>query len=107
MTINDDTKLDYCDQVAAYEINMLKVYGAVVGGDDLYRLLGYSSGDSFRHASSRGTLPVATFKRKGFRHRFARTRDIAKWLVAIGKELRLESGHLPAKKKKYFMNIKN
>lgn len=100
MTKNDDVKLDYCDQVAAYEINLLKVYGAVIGGDDLHHVLGYSSGDAFRHAASRRTLPVVTFKRKGFRYRFARTHDIAKWLVSLGKEPdgKVDNGYRSAKR---------
>ncbi len=74
---------DICDKVAAYEIGLLKLYGAVIGGRDLHHVLGYSSGDAFRQAACRKTLPVQTFKRDGFRLRFARTHDVAKWLASL------------------------
>ena len=79
--------LDLSDQVNAYELCLLKAYGAVIGGHDLHHVLGFSSACAFRQAACRGTLPVPTFKRSGFRMRFARTHDIAKWLVAVGREL--------------------
>lgn len=78
---------DFCDQVAAYEICLLKLYGAVIGGHDLHHVLGYPSGAAFRQAAHRKTVPVQTFKQPGYRMRFARTHDIAKWLVSVGREL--------------------
>lgn len=78
---------DFCDQVAVYEICLLKLYGAVIGGHDLHHVLGYSSGAAFRQAAHRKTVPVPTFRRPGFRMRFARTHDIAVWLVSAGREL--------------------
>lgn len=78
---------DVCDQVAAYEICLLKLYGAVIGGHDLPHVLGYPSSAAFRQAVCRKTLPIQTFKRPGFRMRFARTHDIAKWLVSVGSDL--------------------
>lgn len=83
----ENQKFDICDQVAAYEMSLLKLYGAVIGGHDLHHVLGYSSGSAFRQAACRKTVPVPTFKRPGFRMRFARTHDIAKWLVSVGREL--------------------
>ncbi|WP_369157513.1 hypothetical protein [Candidatus Thiodiazotropha sp. LNASS1] len=74
---------DICDKVAAYELCLLKLYGAVIQGRDLHHILGYSSGDAFRHAVCRKTLPVQTFKRPGYRMRFARTHDIAIWLASM------------------------
>lgn len=71
------------DKVAAYELCLLKLYGAVIQGRDLHHVLGYSSGDAFRHAACRKTLPVHTFKRPGYRMRFARTHDIAIWLASM------------------------
>ena len=81
------TELDKCDQVAIYEIGMLKTYGAIIYGHDLWKVLGYTSGSAFRKAVQRKTVPVPTYKRPGYRRRFARTHDIAKWLVALGSEL--------------------
>jgi hypothetical protein len=72
-----------CDKVTAYEMCLLKLYGAVIQGRDLHHVLGYSSGDAFRQAVCRKTLPVQTFKRPGFRMRFARTHDIAIWLASM------------------------
>lgn len=72
---------DICDKIAGYELCLLKLYGAVIQGRDLHHVLGYTSGDAFRQAACRKTLPVQTFKRPGFRMRFARTHDIAKWLA--------------------------
>lgn len=74
---------DICDKVAAFELCLLKLYGAVIQGRDLHHVLGYSSGDAFRQAVCRKTLPVQTFKRPGFRMRFARTHDIAIWLASM------------------------
>lgn len=82
-----EDELDLCDQVAAYEVCLLKTYGAVIGGRDLHHVLGYPSSDAFRQAVHRKTVPVQTFRRPGFRARFARTHDIAKWLVSVGREL--------------------
>lgn len=85
--IYPDVGFDLCDQVAAYEVCLLKTYGAVIGGRDLHHVLGYPSSDAFRQAVHRKTVPVQTFRRSGFRTRFARTHDIAKWLVSVGREL--------------------
>lgn len=79
--------IDLCDQVAVYEMCLISMYGAVIGGHDLHHVLGYSSAAAFRQAAHRKTVPVPTFRRQGFRMRFARTHDIAKWLVSVGREL--------------------
>lgn len=79
--------VDFCDQVSAYEICLLKEYGAVIGGHDLHHVLGYPSDAAFRQAAHRKTVPVKTFRRLGFRMRFARTHDIAVWLVSMDKKL--------------------
>lgn len=85
--LHSNVELDLCDQLAAYEVCLLKAYGAVIGGRDLHHVLGYPSSDAFRQAVHRKTVPVQTFRRPGFRSRFARTHDIAKWLVSVGREL--------------------
>jgi len=84
---NEITELDKCDQVAIYEMGMLKAYGAIIYGHDLWKVLGYPSSTAFRQSVRRKTVPVATFKRPGYKMRFARTHDIAKWLVAIGDDM--------------------
>jgi hypothetical protein len=88
MELQNDMKiLDLCDQVAVYEMSMLKLYGAVIYGHDLWKVLGYPTGMAFRQSVRRKTVPVPTFKRSGYRMRFARTHDIAKWLVALSSEV--------------------
>lgn len=78
---------DFCGQVMVYEICLLKLYGAVIGGAELPHVLGYSSHAAFRQAAHRNTVPIETFKRPGFRMRFARTHDVAVWLASMGKEI--------------------
>lgn len=89
--INSKDIFDSCDLVMAYELGLLKLYGAVIYGHDLHHVMGYPSAAAFRQAVKRKTVPVPTFKRPGFRMRFARTHDIAKWLVAMGKEINFET----------------
>lgn len=55
-------------------------YGYMVGGDDLWRLLGYRSLDSFRKAQTKGTVPITTFRIEGRRTRYGSTEDLARWL---------------------------
>jgi hypothetical protein len=76
-----------CDKVASYEVNLLKTYGALLYGNDLWKVIGYPSSNAFRQSVKRKTLPVPTFKREGYRMRFARTHDIAIWLAAMDEEL--------------------
>jgi hypothetical protein len=58
-----------------------------VGGKDLRHILGYRTGDAFRQAVRRNSLPFPTFIPEGRRVRMARTHDIAKWLVSIDADL--------------------
>lgn len=60
-------------------------YGAVLCGRDLRIILGYPSGDAFRHAVHRKTLPVPTFFLAGRRGRCAATRDVARWMASLGR----------------------
>lgn len=63
------------------EQDMLQLYGPTMFGKNLINALGFSSGDAFRQAVSRKTVPVAVFsieKRKG---KFALTKDVAYWLA--------------------------
>lgn len=72
--------------------DLMAVYGIVVGGAALWRLLGYRSGDAFRKAVQRGTLPVQTFAIPHRRGRFARTIDISTWLASLTAPLGLSKG---------------
>jgi len=74
-------------RINEYELCLLKLYGAVVGGKELRHILGYRTGDAFRQAVRRKTLPIPTFILKGRKMRMARTHDIAVWLVSIDENL--------------------
>lgn len=72
-----------CDKVATYEVNLLKKYGALLYGHELWKVIGYPTSNAFRQAVKRKSVPVPTFKRAGYRMRFARTHDVAVWLAAM------------------------
>jgi len=80
-TINDISMM--FDKVARFEVNLLKTYGALIYGHDLWKVIGYPSSESFRQAVKRKSVPVPTFKREGYRMRFARSHDIAVWLASM------------------------
>lgn len=79
---------NFCDQVFANELTLLNAHGAIIGGHDLPRILGYPSSSAFRQAVHRKSVPIPTFKQPGFRMRFARTHDIAIWLALMGREIK-------------------
>ena len=68
---------------ASNPVDLVAVHGAVVGGEALWKLLGYRTGDAFRKAAQRGNLPVQTFTLPHRRGRFAKTADIAWWLASL------------------------
>ncbi|CAM4275796.1 hypothetical protein [Pseudoalteromonas maricaloris] len=69
-----------CESLASeLEADLLKLYGPNMFGKSLYIALGYGSGEAFRQAVSRKTVPIPVFsidKRKG---KFALTKDVARW----------------------------
>jgi len=75
------------DKVARFEVSLLKVYGALIYGHDLWKVLGYPSSEAFRQAVRRKSVPVLTFKREGYRMRFARTHDVAVWLASLDSDM--------------------
>jgi len=79
-----------------YEICLIKAYGVIIGGKDLWHILGFKNGDAFRKAVQRKSLPIPTFIPNGRRSRVARSRDIAKWLSSINAEV---NTYIPAKSK--------
>lgn len=96
---NNINTLDLCEQVAIYEMGLLKLYGTVIYGHDLWKMLGYPTGMAFRQSVRRKTVPVPTFKRSGYRMRFARTHDIAKWLAALGSESEIDNTPIEGEEK--------
>jgi hypothetical protein len=70
-----------------FEAPLIKEYGAIVSGEKLWKVLGYRSGHAFRKAVGRKTVPVPLFKETGRRGWFARTHDIAVWLISLDEKL--------------------
>lgn len=63
------------------EKKLFDLHGPMMFGDALRKALGYRSGDAFRQAASRGTLPIHTFTIETRRGRFEMTKDVAQWLA--------------------------
>lgn len=82
----DVTELLADDRAARIETKLTARFGAVICGGDLRTLLGYRTGDAFRHAVHRGTLAVPTFFIPGRRGRCATTRVVAQWLADLDAE---------------------
>ncbi|MDT0627462.1 hypothetical protein [Alteromonas sp. W364] len=77
------TKQNTIDTLALeLEEKLFEENGPMMFGDLLRKALGYRSGDAFRQAARRGTLPIYTFKIENRRGRFAMTKDVAKWLAS-------------------------
>lgn len=64
------------------EADLLRLHGPLLGGEALYRALGYPTATAFRQALAKKSEPVAIFKIKQRRGRFALTKDVAGWLAA-------------------------
>lgn len=77
--------MNTCDQAESLfvelENKLYEEHGPMMFGDALRQALGYRSGDAFRQAACRGTLPLHTFKIESRRGRFAMTKDVAHWLA--------------------------
>ena len=72
---------EYSVLVKKIEHKLVERYGLMVGGKDLWQALGYRSGDAFRQAICRNTIPIPIFPIKTRRGKFALSMDIAKWLA--------------------------
>jgi hypothetical protein len=68
------------DSLEVLESRLMRTLGAVIGGGELSRTLGYPTQGAFRQAFVRDRLPVPVFVLEGRRGRFALTSDIANWL---------------------------
>lgn len=64
------------------EVEMLKEYGPLLGGETLIRVLGFPTAQAFRQARRRGRIGVATFAIQGRQGAFALTLEVARWLAA-------------------------
>lgn len=61
--------------------DLLKLYGPVIGGQDLAQALGFKSLKALRQAKSRDLLGVSVFtppKRRGL---YAMTSEVAEWII--------------------------
>ncbi|KFN42712.1 hypothetical protein N787_03405 [Arenimonas metalli CF5-1] len=61
--------------------DLLRTHGHVVGGEALYRLLGYGSADAFQQALRREGVGLPVFALPGRRGKFAMTRDVSAFLL--------------------------
>ena len=65
---------------AELRASLVAIYGAVVGGKELARALGFRTQSAFRKALDRGALSVPLFQLPGRRGRFALSTELATWL---------------------------
>lgn len=73
---NDSKKIE-----RKFEQELFEWYGPLIGGKDLQKVLGYRTGDAYRQAVFRNTIPIKTFEIENRRGRFALTADVAQWLT--------------------------
>jgi hypothetical protein len=69
----------------------LNRFGPLVGGNDLWKVLGYRTPNSFNQACRRRLVPVRLFSiahRKGY---FAFTTDVQSWLLSLAGESRADA----------------
>jgi hypothetical protein len=64
------------------ETDLLALYGPLIGGKDLQRVLGYRTAGAFRQAAARKKLPVDVFTIPNRKGRFCLAKDLARWLAA-------------------------
>jgi len=83
------------------ERELTRLYGPLVGGDDLVRCCGLKTGAAFRQARARGSLPIPVFPLQGRRGTYAFVADVAAWLASQQKAVaRATSGaHKPRKQR--------
>jgi hypothetical protein len=63
---------------------LLDQYGPMIGGKDLYQALGFRSYAAFRLANEQMKIPIPVYQLHGRRGWFARTDDLANWLINLG-----------------------
>ncbi|MEY4593462.1 MAG: hypothetical protein RIR18_2357 [Pseudomonadota bacterium] len=60
---------------------LMNQHGPMITGKSLWEALGFTSGDAFRQAIVRKTLPIPVFSIENRRGKFALTKDVAIWLA--------------------------
>lgn len=63
------------------EKSLMELYGPMVGGATLRKVLGYPSAAALRRAQERGLLSLPVFEIPNRRGKFALTQDVAVWLI--------------------------
>jgi hypothetical protein len=58
-------------------------YGELMTPQELIQIFRYPSGQAFRRAIAKGTLPIPVIAVPGRRGRFARTRAVVAWLEGL------------------------
>lgn len=71
-----------CQESPIY-LELNEKYGQLLGGNDLWKVLGYPTAEAFRQACSREVLPVNVFSIPHRRGKFAKVRDVATWLESL------------------------
>lgn len=61
--------------------DLMIMFGPVIGGEDLHKVLGYKTGAAFRLALKQGDIALPIFNITKRRGKFALTIDIVNWLV--------------------------
>ena len=62
---------------------LIREYGPMIGGRDLYSALGFKSYGAFRLAKERREIPIEIFKIPKRRDWYALTTDLAQWLTTL------------------------
>jgi len=83
---------DSAELTEQLEAELMKQYGPMLTGSALVAALGYPSGDAFRQACARGTVPISVFPIERRRGKYALSRDVARWLAE--QRLRQGASHL-------------
>ncbi len=63
------------------EQDLLNLYGPLLNGQALKRILGYPTLEAMRQARRRHSIPIRIFSIEHRRGKFALAKDVAKWLV--------------------------
>lgn len=71
-----------CQESAIY-LELTEKYGQLLGGHDLWKILGYPTAEAFRQACTREVVPINVFSIPRRRGKFARVRDVAIWLESL------------------------
>lgn len=67
----------------AKEKSIQEIYGPLIGGKDLIAALGFKTNAAFRRAVRLSMLQIDTFQIEGRRGRFAFSKEVDDWLLAL------------------------